>query len=150
MEMVGPKGTSQGIFEVDLVTGETWYSSGTKSLNRISDWEEDGFKFKPLTPQQVKSTGGPATYYDMPYQDWVTANDQMEYLATTKWKEFSLHMKDIFKAMCRWGDKSGTTLEYDARKIIYSGFRLLKMLKGNKAVQEFLKELTEDKQFKDE
>ena len=96
----------------------------------------------------VPPHGGPSKYYDFPFSEWVTSNDQMEYFATNKWLQYSLHLKDVFKACCRWGDKEGTSLEYDARKIVYSGLRLLMMIKGKKVVQEYLKELVEDQQFK--
>ena len=32
----------------------------------------------------TKSDGGPSSYYDMPFQEWMTLNDQMEYLAQNK------------------------------------------------------------------
>ena len=96
----------------------------------------------------VPPHGGPSKYYDFPFSEWVTSNDQMEYFATSKWLQYSLHLKDVFKACCRWGDKEGTSLEYDARKIVYSGLRLLMMIKGKKVVQKYLKELVEDQQFK--
>tara|TARA_R110000744_G_scaffold184491_1_gene303914 strand:+ start:74 stop:547 length:474 start_codon:yes stop_codon:yes gene_type:complete len=99
--------------------------------------------------QVVPPHGGPSAYYDFPFSEWVTSNDQMEYFATNKWLQYSLHLKDVFKACCRWGDKEGTSLEYDARKIVYSGLRLLMMIKGKEVVQEYLKELVEDGQFKE-
>ena len=91
--------------------------------------------------------GGPSSYYDMPFSEWITVNDQMEYLADKKWGKYGIHLKDIFKGLCRWGEKSGTTTEYDTRKIIYYGFRILRMLVGNKGVQKYLSELKEDPQF---
>lgn len=93
------------------------------------------------------SSGGPSGYYDMPFSAWVTVNDQMEYLAEKKWGKYGIHLKDIFKGLCRWGEKSGTSTEYDTRKIIYYGFRILRMLVGNKGVQKYLRELMDDPQF---
>ena len=94
----------------------------------------------------VKSDGGPSNYYDFD-PGWTTFNDFMEAKAKTQWKEYSLHLKDIGKALCRWGTKDGTTVSYDIRKIIYSGLRLLLMAEGKEATRKFLKTLLEDKQF---
>lgn len=99
---------------------------------------------------EIKVTGGPSAYYDMPFSSWVTVNDQMEYLAEKKWGKYGIHLKDIFKGVCRWGEKSGTTVEYDTRKIIYYSLRIYRMLKGNSGVQEYLTELMNDPQFKEE
>lgn len=101
------------------------------------------------TTKKIKSNGGVTSYYDMPYQDWVTTNDQMEYLAEHKWGKYAIHLKDIFKGLCRWGDKDGTTVEYDTRKIIYYGVRVLSMCIGIKATRKYLQELLDDKQFKE-
>jgi len=95
-----------------------------------------------------KSSGGPSSYYDMPFQDWVTTNDMMEYLAEHKWGRFGIHLKDIFKGLCRWGDKSGTDTLYDTKKIIYYGCRVLAMLSGKEALRGYLQELLNDKQFR--
>lgn len=94
-----------------------------------------------------KPTGGPSEYYDMPFSDWVTVNDMAEYLAEHKWGKYGIHLKDIFKGLCRWGEKSGTTVEYDTRKIIYYGVRILKMLVGTEATRKYLLDLLDDKQF---
>lgn len=95
----------------------------------------------------LKPTGGPSSYYDMPFQDWVTTNDMMEYLAEHKWGKFGIHLKDIFKGLCRWGDKSGTDTLYDTKKIIYYGCRVLAMISGKEALRAYLLELLNDKQF---
>jgi len=96
------------------------------------------------------ATGGPSPYYDMPYATWVTTNDQMEYLAEHKWGKYAIHLKDIFKGLCRWGDKQGTTPSYDARKIIYYGLRVLMMLEGKASMQQYLSDLKNDPQFKED
>lgn len=93
-------------------------------------------------------TGGPSSYYDMPFSEWVTTNDMMEYLAEHKWGRYGIHLKDIFKGICRWGDKEGTTLVYDAKKIIYYGVRILQLAVGREKMREYLKELLNDPQFK--
>ena len=114
----------------------------TKSPMGIVDkYYEDSVKIKPH--------GGPSSYYDMPFNEWTTVNDQMEYLAENKWGKFGIHLKDIHKGLCRWGDKPGTTVLYDTKKIIYYGVRVLRMLSGKKGVQDYLKELLNDPQFKD-
>lgn len=98
------------------------------------------------TSTKLKSNGGPSSYYDFD-PGWNTFNDFMEHKALTQWGAHSLHLKDIGKAICRWGAKGGTTVSYDIRKIIYSGLRLLTMVEGKEATKTFLKELQEDKQF---
>lgn len=95
-----------------------------------------------------KQTGGPSGYYDQPYDTWTTTNDQMEWLAKEKWGIYAIHLKDIFKGLCRWGDKNGTTVEYDTRKVIYYGVRVLKMIVGVDEMRKYLQDLLDDKQFK--
>ena len=95
----------------------------------------------------VESDGGPSSYYDLK-PGWVTFNDFMEYKAKTQWQGYALHLKDIGKAICRFGVKAGTTDVYDARKIIYSGLRLLGMIAGKDAMRAELLKLLYDPQFK--
>ena len=95
----------------------------------------------------VESDGGPSSYYDFP-PDWKTWNDFADYKATKQWKEHSFHLGNVGKVLCRWGDKAGTTKSYDARKIIYSGLRVLLMLEGGQDVRSYLESLLEDPQFK--
>lgn len=95
-----------------------------------------------------KSNGGPSSYYDVFQQgEMKTANDVIETMAKTRWFEHSCHMKDIFKACIRWGAKSGTDKGYDARKIAYSGIRLIVMLEGKENAKKFIQELDNDDQF---
>lgn len=101
----------------------------------------------PIEPPKPSSTGGPSAYYDFPFKDWVTLNDQIEYIAEHRWGKFSPALKDIFKALARWGSKEGTTINYDAKKIVYYGLRVLRQAAGTDAVRSYLKELLEDPQF---
>ena len=94
----------------------------------------------------IKSDGGPSTYYDF-LPDWVTLNDAMEYLAENRWGKYALHLKDSMKACFRFGSKEGADVAYDAKKLVYSGLRLLVMIQGKYAVQEFLDKLSRDPQF---
>ena len=107
-------------------------------------------KVNPTNTTQVKPHGGATAYYDMPFADWCTSNDMIEYLAEHKWGRYGVHLKDIFKGLCRWGDKEGTTVEYDTRKTIYYGCRVLKMIVGTTKMRQYLQELLDDKQFKGE
>jgi hypothetical protein len=123
----------------------------------MAKWSADMMKFQiddfcsrrlpgePIAP--VASDGGPSSYYDL-QPGWVTFNDFMEYKAKTQWHGYSLHLKDIGKAICRFGVKAGTTDAYDARKIIYSGLRLLGMIAGKDAMRAELLKLLDDPQFK--
>lgn len=90
----------------------------------------------------VVPTGGPAGYYDFP-EGTITLNDLIEF------KEMGFHRGNIFKACWRWGTKSGTTKEYDARKIIYSGCRMLMKLVGVKDLRSTLEGILNDPQFKE-
>jgi len=89
-----------------------------------------------------KPDGGPAEYYDFP-EGALTLNDLIEY------KDMSFHLGNIFKACWRWGEKEGTSKEYDARKIIYSGARLLKQLVGVEELRNTLERMLDDPQFKE-
>lgn len=93
--------------------------------------------------------GGPSSYYDMPFKEWITTNDMMEYLAEHKWGKYGIHLKDIFKGVCRWNTKEGTTPEYDARKIVYYGVRILKMIVGVTETRLYLQSLLDDPQFQE-
>jgi hypothetical protein len=96
--------------------------------------------------QGIKSTGGPSDYYDFP-KGWKTWNDLADYKSQKQWREHSFHLGNIGKAIYRWGEKSGTTRTYDAKKIVYSGLRVLMMLEGKEATLAYLKELVENEQF---
>lgn len=118
-----------------------------KSFFGISDAFYRGFKKEPLSyDSKPTPTGGPSSYYDFP-DGWVTWNDLADYKADKQWKEHSFHLGNIGKAIYRWGEKKGTTKVYDAKKIVYSGLRVLLMLEGKEKVREYLKELTNDSQF---
>jgi hypothetical protein len=101
-----------------------------------------------VSDTKIKSDGGPSSYFDFP-ASWTTFNDFIEHKSEHQWNKFSFHLGNIGKAICRWGDKNGTTEEYDAKKIIYSGVRILKMLIGAKATRDYLQRLLDDPQFKD-
>lgn len=90
--------------------------------------------------------GGPSSYYDFP-PSWTTLNDYIEYKSENQWGKHSFHLGNITKASCRWGDKEGTNLEYDSKKIIYSGLRILQQEVGQTVVREYLETLLNDNQF---
>lgn len=98
-------------------------------------------------PDKIHTDGGPSDYYDFP-ASWTTFNDFIEYKSEAQWGKFSFHLGNIGKALCRWGDKDGTSIEYDAKKIIYSGVRILKMIIGTQKTREYLQRLLDDPQFK--
>ena len=101
-------------------------------------------------PPTATSNGGPSSYYDFPHNNWCTLNDLMEYKAQEHWLGYALHLKDVVKASFRFGVKVGADNSYDARKIVYSGLRLLLMIKGRSEVANFLHDLSRDPQFKPE
>jgi len=110
------------------------------------NWHDD-LVYRPVNIDHKKSDGGPSSYYDFD-PGWVTFNDFAEHKAKTQWGGFSMHLRDIGKAVCRFGVKQGTTDAYDARKIIYSGIRLLGMIEGKDAMRQELVKLLADPQFK--
>lgn len=119
-----------------------------------TDWTYVGDPGVPSEVQQplkseskIQTDGGPSDYYDFP-ASWTTFNDFIEYKSEAQWGKFSFHLGNIGKALCRWGDKSGTTTEYDAKKIIYSGVRVLKMIIGTEKTRDYLQRLLDDPQFK--
>ena len=96
---------------------------------------------------QLKSPdGGPAIYYDFP-EGFNTLNDIIEWKSETQWLGDSFHLANLLKACWRWGIKEGTSKEYDARKIIYSGARLLMKYAGKEEVRKTLERMLNDKQF---
>lgn len=104
---------------------------------------------KVLKPKdKIKSDGGPSSYYDFP-KGAITLNDLIEHKSDTQWLGDSFHLSNITKAAWRWGDKEGTTKEYDARKFIYSGCRLLMKYAGVSAVRKTLQDLLDDPQFQE-
>lgn len=137
-------GTVVEVVSVDIDDSSQTYlfTDGVESwwlYNGQFEWLED--------TKVTTSSGGPTKYYDMPFNDWVTGNDMMEYLAEHKWGKFGIHLKDIFKSTLRWGEKEGTTVEYDTRKIIYYGCRILRMIGGVEEVRKTLQGMLDDPQF---
>lgn len=101
-----------------------------------------------LEKNKIKSDGGPSSYYDFP-AGAITLNDLIEHKSDKQWLGDSFHLSNIVKAAWRWGDKEGTTKEYDARKFIYSGCRLLMKYAGVGAVRKTLQALLDDPQFQE-
>lgn len=133
----------------DLEEGEGVIGS-TETLKITEPGEitfQDGPNSFPIGEIVIAPHGGPSSYYDFPFDQWTTTNDMIEYLAEEKWGPFAVSFKDVFKALCRWGDKNGTTYEYDAKKIIYYGCRVLRKVVGEDALRKYLQELLDDKQF---
>lgn len=104
------------------------------------DW---GDLVVPTTP---KPDGGVAAYYDLP-PNAVTLNDLIEFKAYTQWLGDTAHLFNIFKAAWRWGIKDGTSKEYDSRKFIYSGARLLMRHAGVQSLRDTLQKMLDDPQF---
>lgn len=118
-----------------------------EQLNIFDYWDEGTRYIPQQAGDKIKSDGGPSTYYDFK-DDWVTWNDLADYKSANQWGKYSFHLGNIGKALMRWGDKKGTSPNYDARKIVYSGLRVLVMMEGKARVQQYLDNLREDKQFR--
>jgi hypothetical protein len=139
---VRTSGDSYGVYVLgigELVVGEEYIE--------LAETEDQTFTDKVATTNT--SDGGPSGYYDFD-PGWNTFNDFLEHKAKHQWGGYSLHLKDIMKAGCRFGVKSGTTDAYDARKMIYSSLRLLGMIEGKDAMRKELEKLLADKQFQQE
>ena len=102
-----------------------------------------------MIKDQHTSDGGPQLYYDLPFQDFTTVNDMVEYLSDKQWGKHSWIFKDIIKACTRFGKKAGTDEAYDAKKIIYYGCRLLMSVTDKDTARKYLQQLLDDKQFKE-
>lgn len=96
----------------------------------------------------IASDGGPSEYYDIP-TGIKTLNDIVEWKGDSQWLGDTFHLANIVKAAWRWGIKDGTTKAYDARKLIYTGARLLRKHAGAKETREALQRLLDDPQFKE-
>ena len=94
----------------------------------------------------IKSDGGPSTYYDFP-ENCKTLNDLIEWKGDSQWLGDSFHLSNVVKAAWRWGIKDGTTKQYDSRKLIYTGARLLMKHSSVEDVRETLNNMLKDKQF---
>ena len=101
------------------------------------------------TDNKIKTDGGSSTYYDAPFHNFTTVNDMVDYYSMNFWGWRSYIFKDILKAITRFGRKEGTSEEYDSKKIIYYGARLLMSVTDKATVQKYLQQLLDDKQFKD-
>ena len=150
-----PSGVPRTITECD---GETYYANdlcGGLSAGRLTDlpyWSLVERAKETLAEQvtvNTKPDGGPAEYYDLPFQDFTTVNDMVEYLSDKQWGKHSWIFKDIIKACTRFGKKSGTDEGYDAKKIIYYGARLLMSVTDKDTTRKYLQQLLDDKQFKE-
>lgn len=97
-----------------------------------------------------KPDGGPAQYYDLPVRKIKTLNDIIEWKSNTQWLGDSFHLSNITKAAWRWGIKDGTSKDYDARKFIYSGARLLMYYVGVKELRNTLTQMLNDPQFQED
>ena len=114
----------------------------------VLDEKQKSWKIKQESTATTTKTGGPASYYDYPFKNWVTVNDMIDHLSQKQWGWRSYIFKDILKACFRWGQKEGTTEIYDAEKIVYYGVRLLLSVSDIKTVRKYLQTILDDEQFK--
>ena len=125
------------------------YNGTTVSLTDLPYWSLVE-RAKEQDVVNTKPDGDPAEYYDLPFRDWVTVNDMVEFLSEKQWGKYSWIFKDILKACTRFGKKSGTDEAYDAKKIIYYGCRLLMSVADKATTRKYLQQLLDDKQFKED
>lgn len=135
---------------VGRIEDDRYFSEDSSSLITSKPLWEVLFRGDDLTSiTDKKPDGGPAGYYDLPFKDWVTVNDMVEYLSDKQWGKHSWIFKDILKACTRFGKKAGTDEAYDAKKIIYYGTRLLVSVTDKATARKYLQQLLDDKQFKE-
>ena len=137
---------------ITRVTGSNYYGEDELSKSYEDELIKDNFWSLVSRVEKTsgkKPDGGPAGYYDLPFKDWVTVNDMVEYLSDKQWGKHSWIFKDILKACTRFGKKAGTDEAYDAKKIIYYGCRLLMSVTDKATTRKYLQQqLLGDKQFK--
>jgi hypothetical protein len=140
VEVVGDFGSGHCFEEGEVVTVTrlTDYGYYCQGFDEVT-WAVRDRELKPLL---TEADGGPAEYYDFP-PNAITLNDLIEH------KGMDFHRGNIFKACWRYGTKSGTTKEYDARKIIYSGARILMLLVGVAELRKTLQKMLDDPQFQE-
>ena len=129
--------------------GEKYYTKLVDTRSVVSFTTEPYWSLVERAKEQHISDGGPQLYYDLPFRDWVTVNDMVEFLSEKQWGKYSWIFKDILKACTRFGKKSGTDEAYDAKKIIYYGCRLLMSVADKATTRKYLQQLLDDKQFKE-
>ena len=137
---------------ITRVTGSDYYGEDEISKPDETELSEDHLWSLVSRVEKTsgkKPDGGPAGYYDLPFQDFTTVNDMVEYLSDKQWGKHSWIFKDILKACTRFGKKSGTDEAYDAKKIIYYGCRLLMSVTDKATTRKYLQQLLDDKQFKE-
>ena len=148
-----PSGVPRTITKFD---GETYYAKDLWGgyATRLTDLPYWSLveRVKEVIAEQTAETkpdGGPAHYYDAPFHQFVTVNDMIDWYSEEHWGWRSYIFKDIIKACTRFGKKSGTDEAYDAKKIIYYGARLLMSVTDKATTREYLQQLLDDKQFKE-
>ena len=137
---------------ITRVTSSDYYSEDLSESDDEIELSEGNFWSLVSRVEKTsgkKPDGGPAEYYDLPFQDFTTVNDMVEYLSDKQWGKHSWIFKDILKACTRFGKKSGTDEAYDAKKIIYYGCRLLMSVTNKDTTRKYLQQLLDDKQFEE-
>ena len=146
-----PSGVSRTITECD---GETYYAKslwGGFSDSRLTNepyWSLVE-RAKETVDKEPDGDTKVGSYYNFPFKDWFTVNDMLDYMSRKQWGWRSYIFKDIVKACFRFGQKEGTTEVYDAEKIIYYGVRLLMSVSDKTTARNYLQQLLDDKQFKE-
>lgn len=141
---------SDRLYECDDRTGFVVDNIGQSVKLSYLQTKTDKYLVTPETAieKQISSDGSASAYYDFP-KGALTLNDLLEFKGDKQWLGDSFHLSNIVKAAWRWGDKAGVDKPYDARKIIYSGCRLLMKLSGVQEVRKNLQSLLDDPQFQE-
>ena len=146
-----PSGVPRTITKFD---GETYYAKdlwgGLSTVRLTSEpyWSLVK-RAKETVDKEPDGDTKVGSYYNFPFKDWFTVNDMLDYMSRKQWGWRSYIFKDIVKACFRFGQKEGTTEVYDAEKIIYYGVRLLMSVSDKTTARNYLQQLLDDKQFKE-
>lgn len=141
-------GANNKEYQVDDRTGYVMDDKNQQVKISYLQKRDDLYSVVPVAACTNISDGGASSYYDFP-PGAVTLNDLVDLKSDNQWLGDSFHLANIVKAAWRWGNKAGVDKTYDARKIIYSGCRLLMKLGGVKEVRKMLQSLLDDPQFQE-
>jgi hypothetical protein len=119
----------------------------SKQIPTLSGWTVPHTIIPIDEKVSTKPDGGPQGYYDLP-DGCNTLNDLLE-AKGEQWLADSFHLSNVVKAAWRWGIKDGTSKDYDARKLIYTGARLLMKYAGVQSLRETLQKMLDDPQFEE-
>lgn len=135
-----PKGTKGIVSRVSKNLEYPYYLKEPKG-KCMGAWNDPLLSHLNPVEEEPNSDGASSKYYgEIPFNQFKEVGDQIYWLANNRWKRPDLCTvyKDIFKALCRWGSKPNTSVDYDSRKILYYATEACRIVLGR---EESIKEL---------